>query len=286
MGGQGLAEVLATGLSTRMGRIGAALGELKPEKTPLQRSIGGLVRVLAVFAFGLSLALAGLVIQATGNWSEGFLAGITLAMSALPEEFPMVLMIFLSLGAWRLSRHHVLTRRAAAIETLGAATVLCVDKTGTLTQNRMTVARLQAQDETLDLAPDSASLPETFHRLIEFAILASKPRAIDPMETALQRLGERALRGSEHLHGDWSVAEEYELSPGFLAMSQAWRGEDAGFVVAAKGAPEAIADLCHLEPLPRLRAPDRGGGDGGARPPGDRGRGRPPCGARAAGKSA
>ncbi len=248
VGGQGLAEVLATGAATRMGRIGAALGKVEPTKTPLQQSIGGLVRVLAAFGLGLSLALAGLVVRTTGSWSEGLLAGITLALSALPEEFPMVLMVFLSLGAWRLSRHQVLTRRAAAIETLGAATVLCVDKTGTLTRNRMTVARLWAAGEALDIAPEAASLPESFHRLIEFAILASKPSALDPMESALQRLGEQALRGTEHLHSEWSIAEEYELSPNFLAMSQAWRSEDTGFVVAAKGAPEAISDLCHLEP--------------------------------------
>lgn len=248
VGGQGLAEVLATGPATRMGGIGAALRALEPEQTPLQRSIAGFVRVVAVLGLGLSLALAGLVIHATGDWSEGLLAGITLAMSALPEEFPMVLIVFLSLGAWRLSRHQVLTRQASAIETLGAATMLCVDKTGTLTENRMAVARLYAGGESLDVAPEKAELPESFHRLIEFAILASKPRAIDPMDSALQRLGEQALAGSEHLHRSWSVAEEYELTPGFLAMSQAWRGEEEGYVVAAKGAPEAIADLSHLAP--------------------------------------
>lgn len=246
--GQGLGEALATGPATRMGRIGTALDTLKPEQTPLQRSIAGFVRVVAVLGLGLSLALAGLVIRATGNWSDGILAGITLAMSALPEEFPMILIVFLSLGAWRLSRHQVLTRQASAIETLGAATMLCVDKTGTLTQNRMTVARLYAESESLVVSPEKAELPEAFHKLIEFAILASKPRAIDPMETALQRLGAQALAGSEHLHETWSVAEEYELTPGFLAMSQAWRGDEAGYVLAAKGAPEAIADLCHLAP--------------------------------------
>ncbi|HEX4572580.1 MAG TPA: cation-translocating P-type ATPase [Dongiaceae bacterium] len=247
--GQGLAEVLATGSASRMGQIGLSLGKVNLEETPLQRAIGRLVRVLALTGFGLSLALAVLVVRETGDWWEGLLAGITLAMSALPEEFPMVLMVFLALGAWRLSRHQVLARRAAAIETLGAATVLCVDKTGTLTQNRMTVARLYAADgAVLTVAPETASLPEDFHRLIEFAILASRPRAVDPMESAVHRLGAKTLAGSEHLHGDWSVAEEYELSPRFLAMSQAWRGEASGFVVAAKGAPEAIGDLCHLAP--------------------------------------
>src|SRR5262249_14914654 len=155
---------------TRMGRIGTALGTLEPDQTPLQRSIAGFVRVVAALGLGLSLVLAGLVIQATGNWSEGVLAGITLAMSALPEEFPMVLIVFLSLGAWRLSRHQVLTRPASAIETLGATTMLCVDKTGTLTQNRMTVARLYAEGKSLDTVPEKAELPESFHRLIEFAI--------------------------------------------------------------------------------------------------------------------
>ena len=112
---------------------------MKTEQTPLQRETGRLVRILAVLGLSLCLVLVvgyGLI---RGQWLEGVLAGIALAMSVLPEEFPVVLTVFLALGAWRLAQTRVLTRRVPAVETVGAATVLCVDKTGTLTQNRMSI---------------------------------------------------------------------------------------------------------------------------------------------------
>ncbi|MCY2925291.1 MAG: HAD-IC family P-type ATPase, partial [Planctomycetota bacterium] len=149
-GGQGVAEVLATGGGTELGKIGKALQSVEPERTPLQRETGALVRRLAVA--GLILCAAVVVIFALTRgggpkeWKNGLLAGITMAMSILPEEFPVILTIFLALGAWRISRKRVLTRRIPAVETLGAATVLCVDKTGTLTQNRMSIRRLQVGD--------------------------------------------------------------------------------------------------------------------------------------------
>jgi Ca2+-transporting ATPase len=246
--GHGLVRIIATGSASEIGRIGSSLQSVEPEPSPLQLATRRLVRRLAALGIALSLVLAVLVALLHGGWLDGLLAGITLAMATLPEELPMVLMAFLALGAWRLSKLGALARRGAAVESLGAATLLCVDKTGTLTQNRMSIACLQAGDAVLDLTPQTAALPEAFHRLIEFAILASRPRGIDPMEAAMQRLGNAALSQTEHLHPDWRIAQEYELTAGFLAMSQAWAGEGGGYVVAAKGAPETIADLCHLEP--------------------------------------
>ncbi len=140
--GQGIATVLAVGMNTEMGKIGKALQSVEIEETPLQKETGRIVRNLAF----IGLLMCALVIVAygltRGNWLNGFLAGITLAMALLPEEFPVVLTIFLALGAWRISQKRVLTRRVPAVETLGAATVLCVDKTGTITQNRMSVSTL------------------------------------------------------------------------------------------------------------------------------------------------
>ena len=143
--GQGIAEVTATGGHSEIGKIGRALQKVKPEATQLQRETGRLVRRLAVV--GLSLCAVVVVAYALTRgsgaavWKEGLLAGIALAMAVLPEEFPVVLTVFLALGAWRISRSRVLTRRMPAVETLGATTVLCVDKTGTLTINQMTVSR-------------------------------------------------------------------------------------------------------------------------------------------------
>jgi P-type Ca2+ transporter type 2C len=248
VGGRGMARVLATGPRTEIGRIGAALQGQTAEATPLQREIGRLVRHLAVIGSLLSVLLVAVYGLTRGDWLRGFLSGITLAMSILPEEYPVVLTVFLAMGAWRISRHRVLTRRIPTVEALGSATVLCVDKTGTLTHNRMTARQLVVGDELFPVTDDAAGLPETFHPLVEFAILSSEIEPFDPMEKALHALGARYLADTEHLHGDWELAHEYSLSPELMALSHVWRARGREeYVVAAKGSPEAIADLCHLD---------------------------------------
>jgi len=248
--GQGFAEIHATGARSEIGRIGTRLAALAPEPTLIQRATAMLVQRFAVFGIGVSVLVFLLYMMLRGGWLDGVLAGLTVAMSMLPEEFPMVLTVFLALGALRLSRQKVLTRRAAAIESLGAASILCVDKTGTLTENRMTVACLYAGGQFHDVDAKAVQLPEPFHGVAEFAILASKRHPFDPMELAMQRLGQGALGGTEHLHPLWAMVREYELQPGFLAMTRVWDADPVdpkdGYVLAAKGAPEAIVDLCHL----------------------------------------
>jgi P-type Ca2+ transporter type 2C len=247
--GAGLARVLATGFGTELGKIGKTLQSVVSQPSLVQRDTRRVVRVMA--AAGLSLcALLALVYGITrGDWLRGFLAALTMAMAVLPEELPVVLTVFMALGAWRISRVRVLTRNVPAIEMLGAATVLCVDKTGTLTRNQMEVTRLFASGELLDVSAAStpAALPEEWHDLLEFAMLSTQVEAHDPMDLAIQRLGERTLSGTEHLHGDWSLVRQYPLAQHLLAISQVWRSPDgADYIIAAKGAPEAIADLCHL----------------------------------------
>jgi Ca2+-transporting ATPase len=253
--GTGLALVLATGARTEIGRIGKSLGAVESAPTPLQIQTRKLVKIFAVLGIGSSVALAVVYGLLHGEWIKGVLAGITLAMATLPEEFPLVLTVFLVLGAWRMSQNKVLTRRSAAIEALGAVTVLCTDKTGTLTLNRMTVAALVADGERLEIASETGSeLPERFHTLVEYSILASRPDPFDPMERAFSDLGERFLKQTDHIHSDWVLAHGYPLKPALLAMSQVWQAKGgAGFVVATKGAPEAVADLCHL-PVERIAA--------------------------------
>jgi Ca2+-transporting ATPase len=255
-GGQGLAEVHRTGMHTELGKIGKAIQTLEPEQTLLQKETRRLVRYLAVGG----MALCAVVVVAYGltrggsfeAWEGGLLAGITMAMATLPEELPVILTIFLALGAWRISQSRVLTRRMPAIETLGAATVLCVDKTGTLTLNQMSVQQLSCSGEVFDTTADERTLPETFHSTLEFAILACKRDPFDPMEKAIQLLGDRYLACSEHLHNNWTLVHEYPLSAELLALSHVWQSPDGSdYVVAAKGAPEAIIDLCHLAPQRR-----------------------------------
>ncbi|MEQ1836092.1 MAG: cation-translocating P-type ATPase [Candidatus Nitrotoga sp.] len=246
--GRGTARVLATGPYTELGKIGKALQVLDNETTPLQKEINRLVRNLAIVGALLSLLLVIVYGLSRGDWLHGFLAGITLAMSILPEEYPFVLIVFMAMGAWRISRHQVLTRRMPTVETLGSATVLCVDKTGTLTLNQMTVQQLIAGDASFVVAASHTPLPETFHELVEFSILASKTDPFDPMEKAIHTLGEYYLTDTEHLHRDWALVHEYSLSPELLALSHVWRASDRNeYVVATKGAPEAVADLCHLD---------------------------------------
>lgn len=246
--GAGLALARATGIHTELGRIGKSLRGVEQEPTLLQRETRRMVRVLALAGLtlcGLLVVIYGLT---RGDWLRGFLAALTLAMAILPEELPVVLTVFLALGAWRMSRNRVLTRRMPAIEMLGAATTLCVDKTGTLTMNRMSVTRLYAKGETYDFKRQPvSSVPEEFHDLAEFAMLASQPDPFDPMDRAIRTLGDEALQGTEHLHASWKVVREYPLAKSLLAISEVWISPDsAQFVIAAKGAPEAIADLCHL----------------------------------------
>ena len=246
--GQGLAKVISIGSDTEMGRIGKSLGEIQEEETALQKETGKLVKAI----FAIALVLCAIVVVAygftRGDWLQSILAGITLAMAMLPEEFPVVLTIFLALGAWRISKKDVLTRKAAAVEMLGASTVLCVDKTGTLTQNKMSIKKIFNGKEFYDISDGKkASLPEKFHEVIEYGILASKKDPFDPMEKALGELGYKTLYNTEHIHNDWPLVEEYPLSREVMALSHVWVTPDKkGFVVSAKGAPEAIEDLCHL----------------------------------------
>jgi P-type Ca2+ transporter type 2C len=246
--GQGIARVKATGLNTEIGKIGKSLQSLEEEETVLQKETGKLVKNIAISGVVLSLIVIVAYGLTTGSFLHGFLAGITLAMAMLPEEFPVVLTIFLALGAWRISQKNVLTRRVPAVETLGAATVLCVDKTGTLTMNRMTVGKVCAQGEYFAEDPEYKwLLPEKFHEIVEFAILASQHDPFEPMEKALRELGTKTLANTEHLHHNWTLVQEYPLSQELLAMSHVWKSPDGkDYIIAAKGSPEAIIDLCHM----------------------------------------
>jgi Ca2+-transporting ATPase len=247
--GTGRGAVVATGSRSALGRIGVSLQSLEDEHTPVQQETRRVVSWVATLGIGLAVALAMAWGFTRGDWLHGLLAGLTLAMAILPEELPVVLTIFLGLGAWRLAREKVLTRSMPAVEVLGATTVLCVDKTGTLTLNRMTVRRLQVDGAVHVLGTESAvTLPEEFHGLLEYAVLASHRRAFDPMEAAIVEAGQAQLSGTEHLHADWQLIEDYPLSRELLAMSRVWRSPDHQYrLVAAKGAPEAIVDLCHLD---------------------------------------
>lgn len=252
--GQAIIEVQATGMQTEMGKIGKALQTIEQEDTNLQKETRRVVKQLTFIAIAICIAAVVIYGLTRGDWLHGILAGLALGMAILPNEIPVVLAIFLALGAWRFSQQNVLTRRMPVVETLGSATVLCVDKTGTLTLNQMTVQQLFVYQQESNTATfydltlhEREILPEDFHRIIEYGILASRKDPFDPMEKALKLVGSELLAGTEHLHDDWEILREYPLSGELRAMSCVWEPSIGGVKeIAAKGAPEAIADLCHF----------------------------------------
>lgn len=246
--GHGIARVTGTGVNTQIGKIGKAISDVEETPTKLKKEIGTLVKRLTIIGAVLCLLVVVIYTLTRGNLLNGFLAGITLAMAVLPEEFPVVLTIFMAIGAWRVSKKNVLTRNPSAIETLGSATVLCTDKTGTLTENKMTVTKIYNKDNFW-IAKNSNDFPEQYHDIIEYGILSSQLNPFDPMEKAINWIGESYLKGTEHIHNDWEMVKEYSLSKELLAMSRVFRNMQTGkLIIATKGAPEAIFDLCHLAP--------------------------------------
>lgn len=243
--GQGVARVTHTGLRSALGRIGRSLAEIDQQPTPLQQAAGRLVGLLGLFA----LAFCVLVVLAFGifrdDWIAGALAGITTAIALVPEEFPMVLAVFLALGAWRLATHKVLVRRSAVIETLGGATVLCVDKTGTLTQNRMRLARVWTEAGVAEM---ETPLGEETRALLDCAALASSVRPIDPMDRGVHEA--RAALGLTPPSG--TLERTWPLRAETMAVTQLWREGDVR-IAAAKGAPEAVFRLCGLDDVATAR---------------------------------
>ena len=251
--GNGIARVTAIGVSTEIGKIGHALGEVQEAPTLLKTEMRSLVKKLTIVAAILCIIVVVADTLTRGNLANGFLAGITLAMAILPEEFPVILTVFMALGAWRMSKKQVLTRNPSAIETLGSATVLCTDKTGTLTHNRMTVTRLYNGKDFLAV-PGKGELDPAFHELVEFGILAGQASPFDPMEKAITAMGDRYLAGTDHIHTNWEMIREYPLTRELLAMSRVFTLKGTpGKVIAAKGAPEAVFELCHPDEAKRIQ---------------------------------
>lgn len=253
-GGRGIAKVNFTGIKTEIGKIGKSLENIKEEDTLLRKETKKIVRSVAVIGVFLCILVIVFYVFVKGNIVDGFLAGITLSMAMLPEEFPVVLLIFLTLGAWRISKRKVLTRRSAAIETLGAATVLCTDKTGTLTLNKMELSGLYVRDlfyELNDLTKEE--LPKQMEELLEFGVLASQKDPFDPIEKELNKIGNLYLKGIKEFHDNFNLVKEYPLSRKLLALSHVWQSKgQKKYIIASKGAPEAILDLCHSNEKQKL----------------------------------
>ena len=246
--GTGTARVSATGMHSQMGRIGHALERIETVQPHLQVQIGELVRnfaIVGILAGAAAVLLTGLL---RGSWLQALLSGIALGMSMMPQEFPLVLAVFMAMGVWRISRARVLTRRAAAIETLGATTVLCTDKTGTLTENRMTVVQIISADSGTGSRwrkSDGTAVSPGAQAVLEAARKASAHPSADPMDVAIHTLADAAALPPA-LH---TIARAYGLRDDMLAITNIVSPAAGGPASAhAKGAIEAIAQLCHLAP--------------------------------------
>jgi P-type Ca2+ transporter type 2C len=247
--GSGIARVSATGPHSEIGLIGQSLATLDTEAPRLRLETTRIVKWCAIGGSVVALLVVLLYGLLRGGWIEAVLAGIAIGMAMLPEEFPVVLTVFLAMGAWRIGKVGVLTRRSAAIETLGSATVLCTDKTGTLTENRMSVAELWLPlGETTVLLNDTPPVA-AFHALLTIAALASAVDPADPMEIALHEAGKAAGVLNQESS---NLVHAYALRPDVLAMSNVWENGDH-LTISAKGAPEAVAGLCRLTPDARAK---------------------------------
>jgi Ca2+-transporting ATPase len=247
--GSGVGSVVAIGGQTEIGQIGGHLANIRPDAPRLRRETGLIVKLAGIGGILIAASVTLAYGFFRGGWLDAVLAGIAIGMAMLPEEFPVVLVTFMAMGAWRISKANVLTRRAAAIETLGSVTVLCTDKTGTLTENHMAVAALWLPEGRHLAVQRDRDLPGAFQPLLRASLRASEIDPADPMDIAIHTAASDLLPvaddpGERH----WRLERHFGIRPDLLATTNMWHDGEPGAerLLAAKGAPEAIARLCRL----------------------------------------
>jgi Ca2+-transporting ATPase len=240
--GKGVAVVSATGGLSLLGKIGGSVQAIVPRKTGLQLASALLTRRLLWVGLFLSVMVVLAFYLTRGGFLNALLTGLSASMAILPEEFPVVLTVFFAIGAWRISQSNVLTRNPSAIESLGAATVLCADKTGTITQNKMELALLYNGSDWLERSSFN-DRPPSFNELVYVSRQASEATSVDPMDSAIINFFNSWSGGDFAL----SLVKEYPLQDDLLAVTRVLdAGKGGALVVAAKGAPETIFRLCGL----------------------------------------
>jgi Ca2+-transporting ATPase len=242
--GQGFGRVAATGTATRYGAIAALVGRTAPSLSPLQRHAGRLVRRLGAGALFVAIALVPLGLARGDSLTKALLGAVSLAMAAIPEEFPIVLTLFLSVGAWRLASRGMLVRRLASVETLGSTTIICTDKTGTLTRGEFQLTEHLVLDPTI-----------SEQGFLEAAVLACEQHPVDPMERAIVAYVDRHGVSVPTVGARWTLVRDYDFDPFGKHMSHVWRALTANdvFMIAAKGATEGILAHSRIDPAMRTR---------------------------------
>ncbi len=248
--GKGFMKVTRTGSYTEFGKIGKSLQYIEQDQTNLQREMKYLIRNLFIIGAILSIIVIVSFYFTRGNFMQSLLNGIATAMAMLPEEFPLVLTVFLALGSWRLSQKNVLSRKPSAIETLGSATVLCSDKTGTITQNKMELATIFYKNQIFQRA-DFHLQTENIQELLTAAFLASHKDSIDPMERSIESYFNKFNENTSM--SALLVAKDFPLSKELFAMSRAYLKQKEKYAIYTKGSPEAIIELCKISSEERNR---------------------------------
>jgi Ca2+-transporting ATPase len=250
LSGRALARITATGPATRYGRIGSLVAATRSPLTPLQRGLARLVRVLAVLAAVFCVAVVAAELLHGDGWGDAVIAGVSLAIAAIPEEFAMVYTLYLALGAWRLAQERALVRRLPSVETLGSTTVICTDKTGTLTHGRLALSRLWTPATRSRCNGGSLSRAEL--ELLHAAVLACEREPFDPLEVAIVDHARRHGIDIATLHAG-RLERDWPFDPTDRYLTHVWRpiGDSDAMHVAAKGSVEGM--LAHTRPAAELR---------------------------------
>ncbi|MFN8355425.1 MAG: cation-translocating P-type ATPase [Spirosomataceae bacterium] len=235
--GQGVFEVTATGAATQLGRIGTSIADIETEKTPLQQQIERFVKKMAAAGGVIFLLIWGINYLRSGEVLGSLLKGLTIAMSVLPEEIPVAFATFMALGAWRLMQQGIIVKHTQTVEALGSATVLCTDKTGTITENKMELNRVYVFENKTVLSKDEWAQPSAF-AVIRAAMWASEPTPFDPMEKALHAVYQQLTEADER--PTFQLIHEYPLEGKPPMMTHVFADASGQQIVACKGAPEAI----------------------------------------------
>jgi len=244
--GTGVAKVLQTGINTQIGKIGKALENIKHEDTLLKKETANVVQKLAVIGISFCALLVVVYGIVKSDFMAGILYGLTLSMSILPEEFPVVLIVFLAVGAWRISKFKVLTRNTQVIETLGACTVLCVDKTGTLTENKMSLQAIYNDKNIYEFTNNK--LPSKYNDILLSAYLASKKDPFDAIEKEIKNKLFEILPSFIRKFNNYLLVKEYTFANRISAVTNVYNVNKLGFLAFAKGSPESIFSLCKISP--------------------------------------
>ncbi len=249
-GGLAICKVLEIGSQTKLGKIGASLDSIKEEQTPLQVQIRNFVKKMAIAGIIVFLIVWGINYYHSGNIFDSLLKALTLAMSILPEEIPVAFTTFMALGAWRLMKIGVIVKQTKTVESLGSATVICVDKTGTITENKMELIKIFDLTNNKISDPDK-NLNTAAQDLIITAMWASEPIPFDPMETALHTAYQNLIAIDER--SAYKIIHEYPLSGRPPMMTHIFENTSGQRIIAAKGAPEAIIAVCELSTQEKIQ---------------------------------